>query len=84
MTWQLFAQTYGNPYGLPLLVKHLGAGIEYSISPAMLTVALNETDTAGLLGNYYYEATIIDHSLERMTVAAGLLTVEQTALSLQG
>jgi len=68
--WALYAASFANPAAAPLVVK---AGI--LISPPQIAVPLVAADTAALLGNYIWIASVTDLSGDVTTVGFGVLTV---------
>lgn len=79
--WRVYAQEWGSPdpEQSALISKSTDSGIAIPGSPPLVfTIQLSAADTAGLLGNYYHEATLVDVQSDRTTVMQGLVTVTPT------
>jgi hypothetical protein len=80
---EVFGQTHGVQDGNPpIITKTNGSpgGITLIESPASFTVAFERADTINLLGNYYFEARVVDSLNEFITVTYGIMTVTQTEI----
>lgn len=81
--WRVYEQQYGVPTAdVPAIISKSNVsptGITLLDSPPdTITIELVEADTVGLLRNYYHEATVIDGSGNRVTIACGIMAVTQT------
>lgn len=79
--WQAFEQEHGVPKADvdPVISKTNGSGIEIVDNEDLtFNLTLLESDTIGLLGNYYHEVTITDDEGKRTTPTVGIMTITQT------
>jgi hypothetical protein len=82
LTWKAYDQTLGVPdMSTAVISKASGSGITIT-DPLLLkiTVSLNNTDTAGLNGNYYHEIRVVDVAGKVTTTTTGLMTVIDPAV----
>lgn len=85
---QIYFSAFEQTFGVvaedipPVIEKVLDHGIEITdpdTKKFSVTVA-GETDTILLLGNYYYEAQVVDLSGKTVTATQGIMTVTQTEI----
>lgn len=79
VTWKVYDQEHGvvDDDAVAIISRSLGAGIEIVPSPPGFVVTIEGSDTLALLGNYYFEAQVIDALEAVTTVTQGIMTVTE-------
>lgn len=78
--WRVYEQEFGQPTAdaNPVISKDNGVGGTVTIidpDTATLEIPLTSADSISLLRNYYHEATVVDPTRGRITIAMGIMTV---------
>ncbi len=84
---QIYFYAYEQEFGAPVegvdpvVTKVLDHGIEVTDPDAKkFTVTLDDTDTAALLRNFYYEVLVIDVDGNRLRSTVGIVTITGTEI----
>ena len=81
MKWQLFSESLEAPEAI--ISKDLSTGITIFQDAVgdYMQVALAATDTANMLGRYYYETEVTDSSGNKETVDTGWITIKKKRIA---